>query len=294
MQTLLNTLSLLRYPGGKTRLRDFIKENVIKNHCENGTYIEPFAGGFSVGLYLLENNIVEKIVLNDYDPGIHAFWYNVLNEPEKFIQKIRRTDATLEQWYKQKKILTKDKLDPYSRKLGFAAMFLNRTNRSGILNAGPIGGYNQNGDYKLDCRYNKQTLIQKINDLKQYKDRIIIKNEDALTLIQNIEQEFDPNKTFLFIDPPYYQKGHTLYDTCLNKEQHKQLSEIIINHLKNYQWILTYDNDETIKQYYQDEAIRIYNYSLNYTVQNKRKEIELLITNKNTQIQSTNKIKVNN
>jgi putative adenine-specific DNA methyltransferase len=42
---------------------------------------------------------------------------------------------------------------------------MNRTNRSGILKAGVIGGKNQNGTYKIDARFNKNSIIERIKKL---------------------------------------------------------------------------------------------------------------------------------
>ena len=55
----MQNLSPLRYPGGKSKLADFIGLTIQNLNMPNCTYIEPFAGGSGVALSLLLNGIVE-------------------------------------------------------------------------------------------------------------------------------------------------------------------------------------------------------------------------------------------
>ncbi len=129
--------SPLRYPGGKTRLANKLLEAIEKN-CEKEKVIlfEPYAGGAGASLALLFAKRVEKIVINDLDKAIFTFWKVAVSDTDYLINKIRRTDITIEEWRRQKAIYASTKS---KRKLAFATLFLNRTNRSGIMNGGPIG-----------------------------------------------------------------------------------------------------------------------------------------------------------
>src|SRR5690625_4600965 len=174
-------ISPLRYPGGKNKTYQYIKHLVINNNIS--TYIEPFAGGAAVALRLLINGDVKRIIINDYDRSIYAFCYSVICESEKLINRIWNTDIAMEQWHIQKKIQvnkkTADLLD-----LGFSTLFLNRTNRSGIIKAGVIGGKKQNGKYKMDCRFNKETIINRIRLIAKHSERINVCNYDAIEFIE--------------------------------------------------------------------------------------------------------------
>lgn len=172
--------SPLRYPGGKSRTYNFIRLLVKANNCT--TYIEPFAGGAGVALNLLLNGDVKKIIINDYDRAIYAFWHTVLYNPNKLINLIQDTPVTMEIWHKQKEI-QKHKKTANLIDLGFSTLFLNRTNRSGIIKAGVIGGKNQNGKYKMDCRFSKSDIIKKIIKISSYKEFIEVYNMDALEFI---------------------------------------------------------------------------------------------------------------
>jgi len=173
--------SPLRYPGGKSKLAPFMELMINKLNINGGTYVEPFAGGAGIAIELLLRDVVSQVVINDYDKAIASFWKAVINENERFIDKIYGTPVTIDEWYKQKEILRS--AQKYSFELGFAAFFLNRTNRSGIINGGPIGGYDQASEWKLDVRYNKEKLIKRIQQIGDRKGDIHVYNKDAKSLL---------------------------------------------------------------------------------------------------------------
>lgn len=168
----------LRYPGGKSRITGFISKIIKDNNIINGNYVEPFAGGCGVALNLLLNEIVSDIYINDKDRSIYAFWHSILNNCDEFIQKINDVDISVEEWRKQQYIQkNKEQCDLFT--LGFSTFFLNRTNRSGIIKGGIIGGIHQNGPWKLDVRFNKTKLIEKILKIVPYKKNIHLYNLSA-------------------------------------------------------------------------------------------------------------------
>ncbi|HBI6387366.1 TPA: DNA adenine methylase, partial [Listeria monocytogenes] len=177
------TSSPLRYPGGKTQLTSFVRNLLITNNIVEGTYIEPFAGGAGVAIQLLLDGDVNSIVINDYDKSIYSIWYSILNNTEKFISLISNTPITIDEWHKQKAIYLRNKNRQNSLEGAFATFFLNRTNVSGIISGGPIGGMNQTGKYKIDCRFNKVDLIRKIRLISDRRENITLYRKDALELI---------------------------------------------------------------------------------------------------------------
>ena len=158
-ETKLKNYSPLRYPGGKSKLAPFVSLAIKKANLQNPVYIEPFAGGAGTALELLFNGIVDEIVINDYDKAIYSMWRAILTNTRKFIYFIENTPLNDVEWRKQKKIYTTQN-KKYSIELGFATFYLNRTNRSGILSAGPIGGHNQTGNYLIDARFNKKVYCK--------------------------------------------------------------------------------------------------------------------------------------
>lgn len=250
--------SPLRYPGGKAKLAPYIK--LIISNIENqiNTYIEPFAGGAGVALDLLLTRTVEKIVINDYDKAIYSFWRAVLTDTNGLVKLIEDTEVTVEEWYKQKDIYGNFNAK-YSLELAFATFFLNRTNRSGILNAGPIGGYGQDGNYFIDARYNKQKSIEKILQIAKFKDNIKLYNKEARAFIKQIVSKYGAN-TFVYFDPPYFNKGHRLYKNHLSLRDHVEIADCIKKNVST-EWIITYDDVNEIKNIYAGDYFRTYEWA---------------------------------
>ncbi|MEB7404989.1 DNA adenine methylase [Mammaliicoccus sciuri] len=253
--------SPLRYPGGKTKTYKYIKYLIELNNCNH--YIEPYAGGAGVAIKLLLNKDVNKITLNDYDISIYSFWYSVINYTDELIQLIYDTPIDIENWYKQKEIQSNKYSSNISLlEIGFSTLFLNRTNRSGIIKAGVIGGIHQNGNYKLDCRFKKDEIIKKIEEIAKFKNKIKLSNKDAIDFInQNISHTKD---SLTFFDPPYFEKGPGLYTNFYTKEDHTLLSKTIYKSMQNKYWILTYDIAKEIEDLYSkyDHKQYFLNYSL--------------------------------
>lgn len=231
------TYSPLRYPGGKTKFYGYVRNILECNDLLGETYIEPFAGGAGLALKLLLNNDVKRIVINDFDPAIYCFWNSVLLEPNAFCDFIMNVPLTREEWIKQKHVyLEQDISKPLL--LGFATFFLNRTNVSGIVNGGMIGGKNQNGSYKLDARFNRIALAKKIMQISERKDQITVLNFDAKKLLQSQELRHF-YKSFLNLDPPYVKKGHQLYKNAFTEKDHVELFKMVSACKRK--WIVTYD-----------------------------------------------------
>lgn len=269
------TPSPLRYPGGKTSIWKMVSTIIKDNKLERGHYCEPYAGGCGLALSLLFKGYVHELHLNDIDRSIWAFWNAVLYETEAFIEKISLTEVTVEEWHKQRNVqLNKDNFSDFD--LAFSSFFLNRTNRSGIiLKAGMIGGLKQEGNYKIDCRYNKKSLIDKIERIEKYKHRIHLYNLDALDFLDKTSVSLPKNSVYC-IDPPYFEKGQTLYTNAYEKKDHEQISKKILK--LNRPWILTYDNADEIKKLY--SGSKQYTFDLNYSAAEKKIGTELLIVSK--------------
>ena len=267
--------SPLRYPGGKTCLYPLVSRILKDNRLERRHYAEPFAGGCGLALALLFEGHVSDIHINDVDASIWAFWHSVLHHTDELTYKIRKTPITIEEWRFQREIhLAMDENDPVV--LGFATFFLNRTNRSGIIKAaGVIGGLDQTGPYKLDCRFNREDLERRIRRVAKYKNRIHLNRRDALAFMHDASQRL-PASTFFCIDPPYFSKGQGLYASFYDPDDHAVLANTILE-LPN-PWIVTYDNAPAITKLYRDR--RQYEFDINYSVETKRLGTELLVASK--------------
>lgn len=267
--------SPLRYPGGKNQIYNTVRSIIEDNHLRGCHYVEPFAGGAGIAIRLLFEGIVEEITINDFDKAIYSFWSSVVYRTDEFVCLIEKTPITIEEWHRQKAIyINADRHTTLD--LGFATFFLNRTNRSGILKAGPIGGFSQTGNYSIDCRFNKLNLISLIERISTQKDKIHICNMDAKLLIKS----FENSSSFFFIDPPYYKKGKQLYTNFFEHDDHETLARTIESSLKDTPWIITYDICDEIKNIYSNRAANIL--ALNYSLQRKKRAEEFIFYNKLT------------
>lgn len=267
----MNNFSPLRYPGGKAKIYSVVKDIIIKNNLSHKIYVEPFSGGFGLGLKLMFNGDIERFIINDYDRHIYAFWKCVFQYTKELIKRIEIVDITIEEWNKQKEVYNNH--EKYSLiDVGFSTLFLNRTNYSGILMSGPIGGFSQRGKYKLHCRFNKKRLIETINKISSYKNKVKVYNKDAIKLIRKLKS--NENKVFYNFDPPYVNKGAELYLNSFVEKDHRELKDEI-NNIRT-EWIMTYDNVGLVKGLYSEyEQSEL---KLTYSVGSKRKEKELIIS----------------
>ena len=256
--------SPLRYPGGKGKLAALIKAVIKDNGLMDGTYVEPYAGGAGVACELLAENYVRQIHINDVSPAIYAFWKAALWECDRFCADVSSVALTTEEWDLQKRKFESGRRSPkpdlYS--LGFATFYLNRTNRSGILNGGMIGGRAQTSEWGLDARFNREDLIERIELLAAMRTRIKLTQSDALKLVKAYGKK-SPDKTLIYLDPPYYAKGRQLYMDYYRPSDHQAIAESVQDASQPFNWIVSYDNVEAIKNLYQES--RTVEYNINYS-----------------------------
>lgn len=271
------TKSPLRYPGGKANLARFLRGLIEKNAGNGCTYFELYAGGAGAALDLLLGGHVEHIVLNDADVHIYDFWDSILHHTDDFLRLMWDTPVNMDSWHRQRAIYAEGNEEGNRSPLevGFATFFLNRTNRSGIITkAGPIGGANQTGQYKMDCRFKKENLAQKIERIATRANNIEIYNEDTLAFIQqNIDRLSEP-QSFMYLDPPYYKNGSSLYLNAYNHQDHENLRDLMAG-LQYLKWMISYDDVEEIHQLY--DGFRTAQHELSYFLQQKRKTNEFFI-----------------
>lgn len=271
------TESPLRYPGGKTQLTPLVLELLEKNSIQGGVYAEPFAGGAGIAWRLLLRGCVSEVWINDIDPAIYAFWHCVINDPAQLCDRIQNTKINMDEWANQRSILMS--AESTSQDLAFATLFMNRTNRSGILKGGVIGGKNQTGNYKLDCRFNRDDLVKKINKIHSFRDSIKLSDLDAETCLKNWENEL-PTNSLVNIDPPYYLQGRDLYLSFYDREDHARLANLIKT--LDIKWMLTYDDAPEIEKLY--SGMPIYKKGLIYYAQLKRRASELMVFSANLEV----------
>lgn len=264
------TESPLRYPGGKTQMTPFVIDLLRTNDLFYGSYVEPFAGGCGIAWALLLDGYVSEVYINDIDPSIYAFWSSVLRQTDALCERIEQTAITMDEWRRQKAVQVERR--PRILDLGFSTFFLNRTNRSGILKGGVIGGHGQTGKYQLDCRFNKTDLIRKIRRIASYRDQVHLSRLDAEKFIRQVLPDL-PERTLVNIDPPYYRRGPELYCSFYDHDDHLSLAKAVAR-IKQ-RWMVTYDDAPEILTLY--SKFPTTRKSLTYSAQTKRVGVELLV-----------------
>lgn len=264
------TTSPLRYPGGKTRLAKFIAQLIRKNDLVGGEYVEPYAGGAGIAWSLLFADVVSRVHINDIDSSVTAFWASTFDHTEELCQLIERTPIAMEEWHKQKAILA-DREGHSDLELGFATFFLNRTNRSGILRGGVIGGKEQNGPWMMDARFNKQELIARIRRIAAYKSRVTVSEKDALVFLRQTLPGL-PGRSLIYLDPPYFRQGANLYLNYYGQEDHARVCDFLND--VHHNWIVTYDFEPAIERLYAGR--KKLTYKLSYSAADRYAGTELM------------------
>ena len=235
-------LSPLRYPGGKSLLAGFVAD-VLAPLSDVQHYMEPFAGGAGVALHLLHEGLVSSVTIGDSDPAVAAFWRCAVHHGDELIARVYGCQVDIETWHAQYQTLTNpDSTDDLD--LGFATFFLNRTNRSGILRARPIGGLQQGGQWRLDCRFNKDDLVSRLRQIAEYKNQINLFEGDAADLLELVD-EAHKHRTFVYVDPPYLTRSSGLYLDEMSFDGHKQIARLLRERFPY--WMASYDIDDRVQ-----------------------------------------------
>jgi len=276
-------LSPLRYPGSKKYLVPYLVEIIKYNNLCPDVLIEPFVGGGNISMHFLIHNIVKSVIISDKDKLIYSFWKVLFTNPNYLVDFINKTEINLENFYKYKKIAKSNRRHKIEV-LAEACIFLNRTSFSGLLTdrVGPLGGKSQTSKYKIDCRFNRKNLVEKIRKLTEFSENVTVLNHDwqdtidYVTKLINVENKIE--KPLFYIDPPFYKKADELYRFYFEQDEHESLCASILN--LNYSWVLSYDNADEIIKMYKEQKCENINIEMPYSVNSNatRFEKELIIT----------------
>jgi DNA adenine methylase len=269
----------LRYPGGKARFAPLIAEVITKNKLAGGHYLEPYAGGAGVALSLLIDNFVNHIHINDADPAIAGFWRAATQKTAELMAMVATEPITMDAWHHWRGVMMGHEARTELER-GFATLFMNRTNRSGILKGGVIGGKAQSGSYRIDARFMRDELCRRLERIGQYAEKIHVYEEDAHELLQRCHQ-FLPTKSLIYLDPPYYVKGAGLYRNFYKHEDHVKIAKLLGKQRFNRPWVVSYDNAEEIKEMY--SYATPYAYGLHYTAQRRYTGSEVMFFSRHLQ-----------
>lgn len=262
----------LRYPGGKARFAPLIAELMRANNLAGGHYLEPYAGGAGVAITLLLDGVVEHIHINDADPAVAVFWRVATQQTSELSSMVSNEPVSMDAWQHWRAVmLGQEPATELDR--GFATLFMNRTNHSGILKGGVIGGKSQSGAYKLGERFMRDELCSRLDRIGRHASAIHIYEEDAHKLLVRCHR-FLPTKSLVYLDPPYYVKGAGLYRNSYKHEDHARIARLLDSERFRRPWVVSYDNVDEIRAMY--HYARSFTYGLHYTAQRRYTGAEVM------------------
>lgn len=236
-------------------------------------YAEAFCGGAGLAIRLLLRGRVSRVLLNDLDPAVYSMWDAIVNHPDELCGFLMEVPLTVEEWSRHHEALV-SATSP-SLALGMSALYLNRTNRSGILRARPIGGMAQEGAYGMGARFNRDDLCRKVMSIAARADDIVLGNKDASDFIRDDLMTCDGADGALLanFDPPYVGKGPGLYANSFTHANHLALADEIAD--CDFPWIVTYDAVPLVDRAY--ARFRRYDLSVGYSAARARVGSEILV-----------------
>ena len=268
--------SPLRYPGGKGKLAKFMAAVVRANGLSDGRYIEPYAGGAGIAWQLLITGVVRRVLINDISGPLFAFWTSVLSQTDELCRRIHDVPLSVEEWDRQKQIFARN-AEVSTLELGFSCFYLNRTNRSGILNGGLIGGRSQQAKWRMDARFNRQDLVRRITKIADCSARIEVCCKDAVQFLRERSDSFG-QKDLIYLDPPYFEKGRMLYYDAYGPDDHLAVSQLL-SKLNGPKWVVSYDDVEAIRRLY--EFASCLQYTIAYSARRRTRGCEVMFFRKN-------------
>lgn len=234
--------NLLRYPGGKSRgpLNKEIVEHIRKRYT-GGMFGELFFGGGGITISLIKASIIDNVTICELDPSLCNLWEAVLYKPDPLVRGLIRIRPSVTVFEKSKDRVRK------GRGNAIDYLIVNRMSHGGRgVMAGPQGGYEQKGKYKINCRWNVNALEKTIYELHE-----LFSNVDTDLVCGSFAD--CPRHSFLYMDPPYYEVGSGLYQYSFTEEDHLELRDYLI---KQPNWLLSYNNHPAVREFYKDFTIK--------------------------------------
>lgn len=275
------SINPLRYPGAKRSLSNYVNNLIQANHLQGCRFYEPYAGSAAVGLELLQRGVIGTLVLCEKDVLISAMWSCIFDQTDELCDLIHCTPVSIETWHELEHYRRVTDINEYSLiELGFAGIFFNRTNFSGIIKANPIGGMRQESEYKIDCRFNKNKIIGIIEKISEYRNRVEVFCGDALKFMRTQQNHFLRESCFAYFDPPYYEKGAKIYRHYYRNYDHINLCNYVRS-VQHLDWLISYDDTPFICALYGDTGAQYCPFYLDYscTSRIRTRGQELLISN---------------
>lgn len=277
---------LIRYPGSKAKLWRPVLEAMpdeitlgLWSSQATWEYREPFFGSGAIGFRVLDRISSQcRVLLSDKDYWLICLWQSVKQDPRHLCKKISEFKPSPEQFFKFKADDGRKDIDPLLA--GFQKLALHQMSVSGfgVKSGTCLGGRNQeNAQYPIDCRWNPVRLCSHVwkrhQQFKRFGRNLTIKTCDFSEALKGSHK-----KCFIYLDPPYVEKGSMLYKHAMTDDDHARLAESI--KLSNSRWVISYDDHPLVRRLYSDSCIKEivvrYSNATNAISRPKNKEIIIM------------------
>jgi DNA adenine methylase len=281
-------MTILRYPGGKNRVKKKILKYFPSNFKE---YREPFCGGGSIFFSVPKD---KKRWINDINKYLIGLYIELRDNSKNFISQCKKISPHLEgeetvsarENSKSKKKYNKrlkERFDYFvENKNEYPALsyfYINRTVWAGRVN------YSSEMKSRMYFSNPEGWNIVKTNKLETASS--ILKNTKITSLDYSVlleeKSEHNNDEVLLYLDPPYVietnmKKTDKLYEYGFTNSDHDNFVSSVKN--CDYKWILSYDDNPITRVEFKD--FNIYEEEWAYSGSSlKKKKIgkELIITN---------------
>lgn len=277
-------MSLIRYPGSKAKLVESILAAMPEEYVlpmftsDNLHYVEPFFGSGAVGFEVMKRlHHRARVTIADMDIGLFCLWLSVWKHADELKERIRKYRPSVESFYELKQLDGEftDTVDT-----GFRKLALHRISVSGfgVMAGGPIGGRKQEGAYTVGCRWKPAKMllaVERYQKLLGKFKRLEILHSCVFKTLAGIDGD---EPAFIYLDPPYYEKGNQLYKHGFSEEQHAELASVLIK--SRHLWAVSYDDHPAIRRLYHELHVRKLEVTYSNAVcrsPSRRKHHEILI-----------------
>ena len=256
--------SPLRYPGGKSRLSEFLISLFPGDFLE---YREPFVGGGSVFFRAKQEYSERKFRINDLFQDLFVFWKMLRDRPDSVVENVIRLKSS----YTDGRMLYNFLTTPHdASEAERAAEFfvINRITFSGTTLS---GGYS---DESFRKRFTDSSIERLGKSAKILTGDVEITGDDFSSLLN-----LPGNGVFIFLDPPCcIGKKSKLYGKGGN--MHKSFDHTrLFTTLKDspHRWLMTYNDCDFIRELYSGFKVRPIEFA--YGMQQGKPGKEIIISN---------------
>jgi len=217
-------MTFLKWVGGKQSQLSHIIPQIMNSGRK--IYLEPFLGGGSVMMSLIQKGFIGQIIVNDLNPELINLWVCVKEQPENLIQEVQNYHEIDEKTY----IDLRREYNTIDTSVHKSALFLilNKSCYKGIFRV------NRRGQFNVPYGHNHiNPQCWDFDELRQVSKQIqnvVFENYDYKVFIKkNLTQ---PDNTIIYLDPPYFEQFQQYTKTPFDYDSFNEYLENLVKTTK--------------------------------------------------------------